>query len=241
MILLPAIDIRGGRAVRLRQGDFEAETVYFDDPAEAALAWAREGAEMLHVVDLDGARDGAPASLDHLARITAAVEVPVQYGGGLRSLDSIEQVLAAGAERVVLGTAAVGDQEMLDIAIERHAGRIVIAVDARAGTVSVSGWLERTAISPEDLVEGLDARGARAFVYTDVDRDGMLDGPDLDGLLRVAAVTGGDLIYSGGVGSLDDLRALAGLGLENLVGVISGKALYERAFTLPEAQAALTL
>ncbi|MBA2764582.1 MAG: 1-(5-phosphoribosyl)-5-[(5-phosphoribosylamino)methylideneamino]imidazole-4-carboxamide isomerase [Thermoleophilaceae bacterium] len=239
MILLPAIDIRGGRAVRLRQGDFDAETVYADDPLAAALAWVESGAEALHVVDLDGARDGAPANLDHLARIAEAVGVPIQYGGGLRTRDAIDDAIAAGAERVVLGTVALRDPELLALAVADHGPRIVVGVDARGGAVSVAGWTETTGQSPEDVVARLDDAGVETFVYTDVDRDGMLDGPDLDGLLRVAEATSGRVISSGGVGRLDDLRALAGLGIENLYGVISGKALYEGRFTVREAREAL--
>jgi phosphoribosylformimino-5-aminoimidazole carboxamide ribotide isomerase len=239
VILLPAIDIRRGRAVRLRQGDFGDETIYADDPLEAGRSWAEAGAQMLHVVDLDGALEGKPVSLQHLERIAAELGLPVQYGGGLRTLESVDAALEAGADRVVMGTAALRDPDLLDAAVERHGGSIVVGVDARGGRVSVAGWTETGEESAEEVVSRLDARGVTRFVYTDVDRDGMLGGPDLDGLLRVSEATAGEVVCSGGIGTIDDLRAVAGLGLRNLTGVISGKALYEGRFTVAEGQAAL--
>lgn len=225
--------------MRLRQGDFGDETVYADDPLEAARSWVEAGARMLHVVDLDGALEGQPVSLPHLERIAGGLEVPVQYGGGLRTLEAVTQALEAGADRVVMGTAALRDPELLDAAVEAHEERIVVGVDARGGRVSVAGWTETSEESAEDLVSRLDARGVRRFVYTDVDRDGMLEGPDLDGLLRVSEATSGEVVCSGGIGTVEDLRAVAGLGLPNLSAVISGKALYEGRFTVREGQEAL--
>lgn len=241
MILLPAIDIRDGRAVRLRQGDFDDETVYADDPLEAARAWVDAGARRLHVVDLDGARRGEPASLEHLGRIAGELGVPIQYGGGLRTLEAAAAAVAAGADRIVLGTAALRDEAFLDSALERFGDRVAVAVDARAGEVAVAGWTEGTGIGAEEVVARVRGRGAMRIVFTDVERDGMLDGPDVDRLLDVAAATGdgAELLYSGGIGSLDHLRSLAALRLDVLAGVISGKALYERRFTVAEGQAAL--
>jgi phosphoribosylformimino-5-aminoimidazole carboxamide ribotide isomerase len=239
MIMLPAVDIRDGRAVRLRQGQFEDETVYADDPLEAARSFVEAGARFLHVVDLDGARAGQPASLHHLERIARELEVPVQYGGGLRSLAAVRSALAAGAARVVLGTAAYTDPELLDRALEMWGGRVVVAVDVRGGRVSVAGWTKETQIRGEDVIERLQRRGASRFVYTNVDRDGMLEGPDFEEVTRVSRAVRGRFIYSGGIGSVDDLRALRGLRLVNLAGVISGKALYEHRFTVAEGQAAL--
>jgi phosphoribosylformimino-5-aminoimidazole carboxamide ribotide isomerase len=235
MILLPAVDIRDGKAVRLRRGDFAEETVYAEDPLEAARSFVDAGARFLHVVDLDGARGGEPANLGHLGRIAGELGVPVQYGGGLRSLESIRHAFDAGAERVVVGTAAYTDRELLDGAIERFVGRVLVAVDVRGGRVSVSGWTEQTDLTPEDVLRRMEARGVDRFVYTNVDRDGTLGGPDLDEVRRVAAATAATLVYSGGVSSLDDLRALRALGLVNLEGVISGKALYERRFAVADA------
>ncbi len=239
MILLPAVDIRDGRAVRLRQGHFDDETVYADDPLEAARSFVEAGARFLHVVDLDGARAGEPASLGHLERITRELDVPVQYGGGLRSLGALRAAFAAGADRVVLGTAAYTDPELLDQALETWPGRVLVAVDVRGGQVSVAGWTRETQTLGEDVIERLQRRGASRFVYTNVDRDGMLEGPDLEEIARISAAVHGRFIYSGGIGSLEHLQALRDLRLVNLAGVISGKALYERRFGVREGQALL--
>lgn len=239
MILFPAIDIRGGQAVRLLRGDYERETAYDADPVDAARRWAGEGAQYLHVVDLDGARDGAPANLDHLERITSELEVPVQYGGGLRSLRSVRAALAAGAARVVVGTAAYNDPEFLQTALETWRQRILIAIDVRDGHVSVSGWTEATKLRPEELIERLQQQGATRFVYTNADRDGMLEGVDVDEVRRISAAVRGRFIWSGGIGSAADLEVLRDLRLVNIAGVISGKALYEHRFTVAEGRAAL--
>lgn len=237
MILLPAVDIRDGRAVRLRQGRFEDETVYADAPLEAARAFVDAGARWLHVVDLDGARDGAPANLKHLERIAAELGVPVQFGGGLRSSESIRAALEAGARRVLVGTAAITDPDLLGAALQEWGDRVAVAVDVRGGRVSVSGWTEETEVTAEHLIERLQERGAERFVYTNADRDGMLDGVDLDEVRRIAAVVRepGRFTISGGVGSLEDLRALRDARLPTLEGVISGKALYEHRFTVDDA------
>src|SRR3954468_21165014 len=235
MILLPAVDIRDGRAVRLRQGDFASETVYADDPLEAARSFVEAGAEHLHVVDLDGAREGRPVNLDHLRRIAGELDVPVQYGGGLRSFVAVRDALAAGAQRVVLGTAAYTDVEFLDSVLEQWGNRTVVAIDVRGGFVSVSGWTERTQMPPDDVIHRMQRRGVKQFVYTNVDHDGMLDGLDLDEVRRMSEVIRGRFLYSGGIASLDDLRALKELRLVNLAGVISGKALYEDRFNVADA------
>jgi len=239
MILLPAVDIRDGKAVRLRQGRFEAETVYSDDPLAAARSFVEEGARFLHVVDLDGAREGEPANLEQLERITRELQVPVQYGGGLRSLASIRRALVAGAERVVLGTAAYTEPEFLEQALEIWNPRVLVAVDVRGGHVSVAGWTKETQMLPDEVIRRMQQAGATRFVYTNVDRDGMLEGPDLDEVRRVSEVIRGRFLYSGGISSLEDLRGLKGLRLVNLAGVISGKALYEGRFGVGEARALL--
>jgi phosphoribosylformimino-5-aminoimidazole carboxamide ribotide isomerase len=240
VILLPAIDIRDGRAVRLERGDFDRETVYAADPLEAARSFVEAGARQLHVVDLDGARAGEPKNLEHLRRITTELAVPVQYGGGLRSLVAVRDALAAGAERVVLGTAAYSDVEFLDSVLEAWGVRVVVAIDVRSGHVSVSGWEKTTQMLPEDVIERMQGCGVRQFVYTNVDRDGMLEGPDLEEVRRMSGVIRGRFIYSGGISSLDDLVALRKLRLVNLAGVISGKALYEQRFSVPDGVKALT-
>jgi phosphoribosylformimino-5-aminoimidazole carboxamide ribotide isomerase len=224
MILLPAVDIRQGRAVRLRQGDFGRETVYSDDPLEAARSFVAAGARQLHVVDLDGAREGEPANLDHLARITRELGVPA---------------LAAGARRVVVGTAAYTDPDFLREALETWNPRLLVAVDVRGDHVSVSGWTRATQMLPEEVIRRMQRVGVRHFAYTNVDRDGTLDGPDLDEVRRIGGAIRGRFLYSGGIGSLEDLRGLRSLRLVNLAGVIAGKALYERRFTIAEAHRVL--
>jgi phosphoribosylformimino-5-aminoimidazole carboxamide ribotide isomerase len=239
MILLPAVDILAGKAVRLTGGDFDRQTVYDADPLAAAQRWAADGARMLHVVDLDGARSGAPVNLDHVRRIVAGVEVPVQVGGGLRSVTAVRDVLEAGAARAVLGTAALRDIDFLDEALAEHGDRIVVSVDARQGRLATSGWTEQTEVPAESAIEALGHRGASRFVYSSIERDGMLSGPDVDEVRRIAQAVRGSFIYSGGVSSLEDLRGLASLRQVNLSGVIVGTALYEQRFGVAEAQAAL--
>jgi phosphoribosylformimino-5-aminoimidazole carboxamide ribotide isomerase len=240
MILLPAVDIRDGRAVRLRQGDFADETVYADDPFEAAASFVEAGARFLHVVDLDGAREGEPVNLHHVERIAGELGVPVELGGGLRSIASIRRALAAGAARVVLGTAAFTDPELLDEALSAFTSRVLVGVDVRGGQVSVAGWTRETQARGEEAIRRLQQQGATRFVYTNVDRDGMLEGPDLEEVRRESEAVRGRFLYSGGIGSLEDLVALRELRLVNLAGVISGKALYEGHFTVREGQAALS-
>lgn len=239
MILYPAIDIRDGRTVRLAQGDYDRETAYDEDPVAAAKRWRDEGAEWLHVVDLDGAREGAPANMAQVRRIVAAVDVPVQLGGGLRDSKRVEEAVSAGVERMVLGTAALRDPGLVEAIASAHGDRIVVSVDARAGKVAAEGWTESSDLSPEELVKRLGDRGVSRFVFTPVEKDGLMEGPDTEALRSVAEATEGEVIYSGGVGTLEDLSELAGLGIENLSGVIVGRALYENRFTVGQAKAAL--
>jgi phosphoribosylformimino-5-aminoimidazole carboxamide ribotide isomerase len=242
LILYPAIDIRDGHAVRLVQGDYDRETVFDADPVDAALRWIEQGARALHVIDLDGARQGAPANLDHVRRICAVVEVPVQVGGGLRRSEDVDEALEAGADRAILGTAAIAEPALIESLAARHGERIVVSADARAGRVAVEGWELETAISSAELVEALARRGVRSFVYTPVEVDGTLEGPGIEGVREVcaaAAETGSELVYSGGVGDLGHLRELSSLGLRALAGVIVGRALYEGRFTVSAGQAAL--
>jgi phosphoribosylformimino-5-aminoimidazole carboxamide ribotide isomerase len=239
VILYPAIDILEGKAVRLARGDFDARTVYDADPLDAARRWVRAGARVLHVVDLDGARSGSPANLHQIERLADEVEVPIQLGGGLRSVGAVRDAVSAGATRVVLGTAAYTDVDFLDDVVAEHGDRVVVSVDARDGRLAAAGWREQTEIPAEEVFARLTRRGVRSFVYSNIDRDGMLAGPDLDEVRRVAAAVRGRFLYSGGVASTADLEALAGLRQVNLAGVIVGTALYEGRFTIAEAQAAL--
>jgi len=239
VILYPAIDILDGSAVRLVKGDFDAKTLYDSDPLDAARGWTEAGAEYLHVVDLDGAKTGAPKNLENLRRIAGELGVPVQFGGGLRSLTAIEGAIEAGAARVILGTAAVTDPSLLGQALGKWPGKVLVSVDVRGGHVTTAGWTETTKLTTEAVIDSLSGRGARELVFTNVDRDGMLEGPDLQEVRRVAQAVKGSLIYSGGIGALADLEGLAGLREASLEGVIVGKALYERRFTIAQAQAAL--
>ncbi|HYZ82190.1 MAG TPA: 1-(5-phosphoribosyl)-5-[(5-phosphoribosylamino)methylideneamino]imidazole-4-carboxamide isomerase [Solirubrobacteraceae bacterium] len=239
MILLPAIDILEGKAVRLARGEFDRRTVYDADPLDAARRWVAAGARALHVVDLDGARSGAPVNLDHVARIVAEVDIPVQLGGGLRTLDAVRDALAAGVTRVILGTAAYTDIDFLDETLAAHRERVVVSVDARQGKLASAGWTEQSEIPAEAVIATLGRRGVTRFVYSSIERDGMLSGPDLDEVARIAEAVRGTFVYSGGVSSVEDLRALSGLRQVNLAGVIVGKALYEGRLDVAEGQAAL--
>ncbi len=240
MILLPAIDILEGKAVRLTRGDFDQRTTYDADPLQAAQRWVDGGARALHVVDLDGARSGAAVEsgarqADHRARVGAGP-------GRRRAADergASRRVLKAGAARVVLGTAAFRDLDFLDEALVAHRDRVVVSIDARDGRLAASGWTEQTQIPVESVIDTLGRRGVTKFVYSSIERDGMMSGPDLDEVARVAAVVRGTFVYSGGVSTVDDLRALARLRQVNLTGVIVGKALYEQRFDVAAGQAAL--
>jgi phosphoribosylformimino-5-aminoimidazole carboxamide ribotide isomerase len=240
MILLPAIDILDGKAVRLAQGEFDQQTIYDQDPLDAAVRWVTAGARALHVVDLDGARSGEPANLEHVRRIAAEVDVPIQVGGGLRSAAAVAAALDAGAARVVLGTAAYRDVDFLDETIAEHRDRVVVSVDVRGGRLAAAGWTEQTEIPVDAVIESLGRRGVSRFVYSNIERDGMLAGPDLDEVRHISQIVRGTFVYSGGVSSVDDLRALAALRQVNLAGVIVGKALYEQRFTVGEAHRALS-
>jgi phosphoribosylformimino-5-aminoimidazole carboxamide ribotide isomerase len=243
--LYPAIDILGGNAVRLVRGDFDAKKVYDEDPLSAARAWVQAGAEYLHVVDLDGAKSGQPVNLDQLRRIAAEAGVPVQYGGGLRTAPAVADALDAGAARVILGTAAFADPELLLEVLSAHGPeRILVGVDVRGGQVATHGWLQSAGIQARDAFAELQRRGARHFVFTNVDHDGMLDGANRDEVAWVARAVGdGSVIISGGIGQRQDLEALAGLRreleLSALDGVIVGTALYENRFSVSEGKAAL--
>jgi phosphoribosylformimino-5-aminoimidazole carboxamide ribotide isomerase len=235
MTIYPAIDLRGGRCVRLLQGAFDRETVYGDDPVAVARDFAGAGARWLHVVDLDGARAGAPVQVDLVARICAAAGIPVQVGGGLRTRTAVEAMLDAGAARVVLGTVAVTDPDLCRALCAAHPGRIAIGLDVRAGRVRLAGWTDEAAVEPAALARRAAECGAAALVYTDVERDGTERGPDVDGTRAAARAAGIPVIASGGVGSLDHVRALVPLAADGVTGVIIGRALYAGAVELADA------
>lgn len=238
MILYPAIDIRGGQAVRLLEGDYARETIYDADPVDAAQRWAGEGAEFLHVVDLDGAKAGEPQNLATIERIANAVACPIQVGGGLRNAEAVRDVLDAGAERVVIGTAALKDPEFLRATIEAHGDQMVVSVDARAGKVALEGWTEAGKEAAADVVAALGKRGVARFLCTAIEVDGTMEGPAIEQLGELSSATNAQIIASGGVGTLAHLKSLSS-STPHLDGVIVGRALYEQRFTVAEAIAAL--
>lgn len=223
MIILPAIDIKDGRCVRLYQGDYAQVTTYDTDPVQVALRWRAAGARWLHVVDLDGAAQGAPVNGELIKQICAATSLQVEVGGGLRSQAHIEQTLGLGVARVILGTVAITDRELLREALARWGERIVVGLDARDGLVAIAGWRETSRVKATVLASELAASGVKRFVYTDIARDGALSGPNFAALAAMQQATSAALIASGGVSSLADLRMLAASGVE---GAIVGKAIY---------------
>jgi len=235
MIVLPAIDILGGRAVRLAQGDYERVTVYNEDPVAQARAWVSQGAEWIHVVDLDGARDGEPGNLPVVQAIVEQVGVPVQVGGGIRSLETLGRLAGAGATRMVLGTRLATDPQFVREAVAVHGEAIVAGVDARDGVVQVAGWREGARVPAAELIGELAELGVRHLVYTDISRDGMQTGVDVDAYESVAEVAGFPVIASGGIATIEDIAALAALGPDTVEGAIVGRALYEGSFKLKHA------
>lgn len=230
--VIPAIDIRGGRCVRLLQGDYDQETAYAGDPAAVARDWEGQGATMLHVVDLDGAREGQPVNRAEVAAICEAVAIPVEVSGGLRTMEDIEAAAALGAGRIQLGSAAVRNPDLVNLAVARFPGMIVVAIDTRAGEALTEGWREGSGADALTLAREMVERGAPRIMVTDISRDGALEGPNVELAAEFAAALPAPVVASGGVTTADDLRALAQTGCE---GAIVGKALYERRFTLAEA------
>jgi len=238
MIVVPAVDVRRGRVVRLRQGQVGDETVYGTDPADAARRWEAEGAERLHVVDLDAAIDGAPQP-EAIGSIIAALRIPVEVGGGLRTIEDARRYIEQGADRVIFGTAAVSHPAVVQEAVATWPDEVAVAIDARDGRTAVAGWNEQTAIDAVDLARDVEGWGVVRVQYTDIARDGTLVGPNLAAIARLGRRTGLRITASGGVSTLDDLRRLAALGLPGLDEAIVGRALYDGRFTLAEAVAAV--
>ena len=239
MILFPAIDIRNGRCVRLTEGKFECETVFAEDPAEMAVRWADAGAEYLHVVDLDGALAGQSGNTEVIKRILAKVKMPVQVGGGIRTLANIENMLALGVTRVILGSVAVRDPELVREACQKFPGQVVVGIDAKNGEVAVEGWGIGGGIGAIELAKKMAAVGVEHIILTDISRDGMLSGVNVEATAELAKASGVKVIASGGVSSLADLKALQVHEADGIEGCIIGKAIYTGALDLKEALAAL--
>jgi phosphoribosylformimino-5-aminoimidazole carboxamide ribotide isomerase len=237
MIVFPAISIQGGKAVRLRRGDFEDVTVFSDDPVTLARQWQEEGAEALHVVDLDAARTGELTNFGIVERIVRTVDVPVQYGGGIRSAKSLALVAGIGVHWVVMGTAAVTALNLLDDAVNWLGQRLVVGLDCTDGMCTTHGWRERSQMSAIKFSRIMEEHGVSRVVYTDTARDGMLGGPNLIGLNDLAEATAMEIVVSGGIALLDDLRRVKKLEAPTIVGVVVGRALYEKAFSLADALA----
>lgn len=235
MIPIPAIDLKSGRVVRLLHGDFTKEKVYEVKPADVARQYAADGAERIHVVDLDGAVMGQPKNFALVEQILAATKVPVEVGGGLRSIETAEKYLKAGAAYVIFGTKAAMDMGFVREAAAALKDRAIVGIDAKDGFVATDGWVNVTDIKAMDMAKQLKAAGIKTVIYTDISKDGALAGPNFDAVARMADSVRMNVIASGGVSSLEDLRSLALLRRDNLLGVIIGKALYEKKFTLREA------
>jgi phosphoribosylformimino-5-aminoimidazole carboxamide ribotide isomerase len=232
MLVIPAIDLRGGNCVRLRQGDYDEETIFGDDPAAMAARWQSEGAELIHLVDLDGAKAGKPVNIEAVRQILASVSVPCQLGGGIRDEATIAAWLSAGISRVIVGTQALRDPEWFRSMANSYPGRLLLGLDARDGRVAAEGWLEQSSTTVLELAERFDRLTLAGIVFTDIARDGMLNGPSLELTAALAASVQSPVIASGGVGTLDDIAQLATL---PIAGVIVGRALYDGRFTLRQA------
>jgi phosphoribosylformimino-5-aminoimidazole carboxamide ribotide isomerase len=232
MEIIPAIDLKGGKCVRLYQGDYSRETVFSQDPVGMALHWQSLGASRLHIVDLDGADKGELCHVSLVAEMVRSVQIPLQLGGGLRHMEVIEQVLGLGVERAIVGTAAIEDLVLVQEACQRFGDRVIVSIDAREGFVATHGWKERTKIAASELMDKMASLGVRRFIYTDIARDGTLTEPNFDVIADLVSKTSLPIIASGGVSSLEHIKKLAGLGVE---GAIIGRALYTGDLDLREA------
>ena len=235
MILFPAIDIRGGKCVRLTEGRFDKETIFADNPIDMAIRWLNEGAEYLHLVDLDGALAGKPVNLEIIASITKNVAIPVQLGGGIRNLDTIAQVLEAGVQRVILGSIAVREPKLVEEACKKYGDRIVVGIDARDGVAAVEGWGVAGGISAEELAKKMAQVGVARIIYTDISRDGTLSGVNVSATAALAKASGIPVIASGGVRDLADIEAIKKAASDGIEGVIVGKAIYTGSLCLADA------
>lgn len=238
MIILPAIDLKDGRCVRLKQGLADEVTVYSDDPVDMAKHWVDEGGEYLHVVDLDGAFGGSPVHLDVIARITAAISIPVEVGGGLRTDDDIRRVVEAGVDRAIIGTRAFADTDSLAETVDKFGKHIAVGIDARDGHVQVKGWVETTDMLAVDLARKASSMGVQMLIVTDTATDGMMVGTNVAAMDDICKAVSCNVIASGGVTTPADVRALKALKHDNLYGAIVGKALYEKTTTIQEMKMA---
>ena len=237
MIIYPAIDIRGGRCVRLTEGRFDAETVFADDPAEMALKWAGMGAEFLHLVDLDGALAGEGKNVPVIERILQSVNIPVQLGGGIRNLETIEKLLALGVTRLILGSAAVKNPQLVEEACKKYPGHIAVGIDAKNGEVAIEGWGKGSGVAATELAKKMAAYGVETIIYTDISRDGMLSGVNVEATAALARACGVPIIASGGVASIEDIRRVKAVEADGVQGCIIGKAIYTGAVDLKAALA----
>ena len=237
MIIYPAIDVRGGRCVRLTEGRFDAETVFADDPAEMALKWAGLGAEFLHLVDLDGALAGEGKNVPVIERILQSVSIPVQLGGGIRNLETIEKLLSLGVNRLILGSAAVKNPQLVEEACKKYPGHIAVGIDAKNGDVAIEGWGKGSGVAATELAKQMAAYGVETIIYTDISRDGMLSGVNVEATAALARACGVPIIASGGVASLEDIRRVKAVESDGVQGCIIGKAIYTGAVDLKAALA----
>jgi phosphoribosylformimino-5-aminoimidazole carboxamide ribotide isomerase len=240
MLIIPAIDLKDGRCVRLFQGEMDKETVYFEEPLAAARHWLNEGAKFLHIVDLNGAVEGRPVHTSEVAEICKQPRLSVELGGGLRSVEAVEAALNLGVTRVVIGTAAYDNADLLRTLCKTFPDKVVVSIDARAGKAAVKGWKETTRMDAVELAKRCEQDGASRIIYTDISRDGTSTGVNLDETLKIARAVKIPIIASGGVATLDDIRRLSPLEKEGLEGVIVGKALYALAFTFRDALKAVS-
>ena len=237
MIIYPAIDIRGGRCVRLTEGRFDAETVFADDPAQMALKWAGLGAEFLHLVDLDGALAGEGKNVPVIERILKSVNIPVQLGGGIRNLATIEKLLDLGVTRLILGSAAVKNPELVQEACKKYPGHIDVGIDAKNGEVAIEGWGQGSGVAATELAKKMASFGVETIIYTDISRDGMLSGVNVESTAALARACGVPIIASGGVASIEDIRRVKAVESDGVQGCIIGKAIYTGAVDLKAALA----
>ncbi|MDQ0091090.1 phosphoribosylformimino-5-aminoimidazole carboxamide ribotide isomerase [Paenibacillus anaericanus] len=238
-VIYPAIDIRGGKCVRLVQGDYGRETVYNENPLEVAKSWEVQGGSFIHLVDLDGAKAGHPVNDELIGQIARSVQVPVQVGGGLRTLEDVKRLISLGVSRVIIGTAAIEDREFTEAVLGTYGDKVAIGIDARNGFVATRGWLETSEVQAEELAKQLTAKGAETFIFTDISRDGMMQGPNVEAIVSLAKASGRTVIASGGVTVQDDLLSLAAHADQGVGGAIVGKALYTGSIDLAQALLAI--